>query len=126
MLLRNVVVGMTVVAGCAVAAPAVAYTQSDWAPSGTPLVAKEDKKEVAKAYGHWTLKVTSNGLRSHGHSKLYDVQNDGNGVYSDMKTQSNAGNCFSSEYITCTQAWYDWKHDETDRHYGQKWSTYQP
>lgn len=123
---RKVAIAAAVATGVmAVGGPAVAYTQSTWAPSSNPIVAKEGGVAQAKAYGVWNLDQTSNGLRSHGDAKLFDPRPGGDGAYAEMQTQSNSGTCVSPEYTSCSQAWYFHAKDQTVRWYQDYWSTYQ-
>ncbi len=108
------------------ASPALAYTQYTWRPSDNPIIVKEsDGSKRGAAYGVWNLVDTSNGLRSHGKAKLYDYRPGGNGIYTEMQTQSNAGYCFQPDYTSCESQWYEWRRDQTSRWFQKYYSTYQ-
>lgn len=105
--------------------PALAYTQSTWAPSSNPLIVKDDGTTRGSGYGVWNLVQTSNGLRSHGKAALKDARPGGDGIYGEMMTQSNSGICISPEYTSCNASWYNYKSDQTSRWYQNYYSTYQ-
>jgi len=98
-------------------------TVRSW-PRGTSYIyVSEGGVNQGRAYGTWKVADTSNGTRSIASANLQDLRVGGNSIYVELQTQSNSGICFSPEYTSCNQTWYNYSMDQTGRSNSDRWVT---
>lgn len=138
---KSIALCSAVLAGISLAMPAAAFARdkpSDWAPSGTPLVAT-GYGSTSTGYGTFRVTNTSNGLvaRSGGYNKIRNV--DDHKAYFYMQAQSNAGRCSAGfslgidivgsggaygKNYSCTQSFYDTGDTKASGHTSSSTYTY--
>jgi len=112
-----VVISMTLIAG-------PAFALKYWAKPDTPLAAKTDGVTQGRAYGYHEIDQTDAGTRSHAETRIYDNREGGDGIYIELHTYVNSGTCVAPEYTSCSQAYYFYDDDQSNRWADNSWSPY--
>lgn len=102
------------------AGPAVA-ARTSWAPSSSPMIVKNSSGSwLGKAYGTWG--INSAVTDSYGTAYIWDSRPGGHGIKVVMRSQFNAGFCYSPEYTSCTASWFGSSKVDTQRWHDASWS----